>query len=119
MGWCQGRICGPPVAALLAAGLSPAAAESSGRPAEPGACGQPPAEPAESGKSGQLPAGPAADGHAAALSRPLAQPVPLGVLARLAGLDEPSGAQAAGTAAGAAQTEPGEAGASPDNDGKM
>jgi thioredoxin reductase len=45
MGWCQGRICGPPVASLLAAG---------------------------------------ADLPAEAPSRPLAQPVPLSVLAQLA-----------------------------------
>jgi D-hydroxyproline dehydrogenase subunit alpha len=90
MGWCQGRICGPPVAALLAAGLGPAPAES----------------------AGQAPA--------AGLSRPLAQPVPLGVLARLAGLDEPSGAEATRPhAAGIAEAGAGETGARPDDAGKM
>ncbi len=83
MGWCQGRICGPPVDALVAAGLGPEAA-AGGRPADVGTASQAPA---------------------AAQSRPLAQPVPLGVLARLAGLDEPSGA--------------GETGARADHEGKM
>jgi len=50
MGWCQGRICGPPVASLLASGLTPAESPS----------------------------------------RPLAQPVPLSVLAQLAGPDSAS-----------------------------
>jgi hypothetical protein len=81
MGWCQGRICGPVVDALLAAGQLPGG-------------GQPPAP---------------------APSRPLAQPVPLGVLARLAGLEEPPG-RAGG---GSAESGPGATGASPDNNGKM
>ena len=125
MGWCQGRICGPVVDALLAAGQLPGgqqpAAGLAGQPAAPSA--QPPARsgsaqpPVRSG-SAQPPAV-----SAPAPSRPLAQPVPLGVLARLAGLGEPPGpaAGAAGEAAGdtAGDGGQGEAGASPDNDGKM
>jgi hypothetical protein len=99
MGWCQGRICGPTVDALLAAGLGPAAAEDA-RPADVSAPSQSPA--AEPGPTGQA-GGPL-------LSRPLAQPVPLGVLARLAGLDEPSGAEAARPDA-TGTAEPGTAGA--------
>ncbi|HEU5421898.1 MAG TPA: (2Fe-2S)-binding protein, partial [Streptosporangiaceae bacterium] len=95
MGWCQGRICGPPVAALLAAGLSPAGVAGGGQPAP---------------------------------TRPLAQPVPLGVLARLAGAGEPGGAQATGPglsstagsrASSPAEAGPGAAGARPDDGGKM
>jgi len=81
MGWCQGRICGPPVAALLAAGLSEPTAERAGHPAASG------------------------------LSRPLAQPVPLGVLARLAALDDPAETEAASAEDAA--------GARPDHEGKM
>jgi D-hydroxyproline dehydrogenase subunit alpha len=84
MGWCQGRICGPPVAALLAAGLSPET-ES--------------ADPRSAGAAGF------------GLSRPLAQPVPLGVLARLAGLEDSSDAEAANPEDAA--------GARPDHEGKM
>jgi hypothetical protein len=129
MGWCQGRICGPPVAALLAAGLSLAEAEGAdGPPARTGAAGQPaadgatvarrrvkaPESPARSSPfADSATAGPQA---AAALSRPLAQPVPLGVLARLATLDEPSRADAAGPdAAGPDEIGPGGAGARPDD----
>jgi hypothetical protein len=118
MGWCQGRICGPPVDALLAAGLGPAAAED-GRPANVGTASRPAGEsgpagppPARGGTAGQL-AGPM-------LSRPLAQPVPLGVLARLAGLDESSGAGAARPDAdGTAEAGAGDTGARPDHEGKM
>jgi D-hydroxyproline dehydrogenase subunit alpha len=59
MGWCQGRICGLPVAGLLAAGLGGGVNDSAGPP-----------------------------------TRPLAQPVPLGVLARLADAGERAGADA-------------------------
>jgi hypothetical protein len=115
MGWCQGRICGPPVAALLAAGLAPAQAERAGGPAAgTGAAGRPASGGATVGRrrvkeqktprndSASAPAGMAG----LAPSRPLAQPVPLGILAQLAGLDEPSGAQAAGTEPGAGEGRP-------------
>jgi thioredoxin reductase len=115
MGWCQGRICGPVVDALLAAGLDPVPAG----PAGPGAGSAEPAaaDPARASAAGR--AGPRRDdaGQDAvrAPSRPLAQPVPLGVLAQLAGLDEP----AAASAAGPPESTPGEGSASPDNSGKM
>jgi NADPH-dependent 2,4-dienoyl-CoA reductase/sulfur reductase-like enzyme len=123
MGWCQGRICGPPVAALLAAGLSPASAgepRTAGTPhVGSGTAGQP---HAELGTPGPPPTEPRTADWATALavSRPLAQPVPLGVLARLAGLDEPTGAEATRPdAAGIAEAGPGETGARPDDVGKM
>ena len=147
MGWCQGRICGPTVDALLAAGLGPAPAEGAARPADVGAAGQPSAEPGAVGQASARPAsqppaepgtagppaaesGPVGQAGGPTLSRPLAQPVPLGVLARLAGLDEPSGAGAArpdpggtagaGTAGtGTAEAGAGETGAAPDDEGKM
>ena len=110
MGWCQGRICGPPVAALLAAGLSPAGVRGAdGAPAATGAAARPAADGAtvvrRRVKAQKIPARsrPSADSATAgpqappALSRPLAQPVPLGILARLAALDEPFRADAAET----------------------
>jgi thioredoxin reductase len=120
MGWCQGRICGPPVAALLATGPGLATTEGADCQADAGAAGNP--WPAD-----QEPAapGPANGAAAPVLSRPLAQPVPLGVLARLAGLGEPPAAGparpgAAGAAeAGAGQHAAGGAVARPDNQGKM
>jgi hypothetical protein len=125
MGWCQGRICGPPVAALLATGPGLAPAEDAGRQADIGAAGS--LRPVD-----QEPADPGSASRAAApvLSRPLAQPVPLGVLARLAGLGEPVageavGPEAAGTAETAtaetatAEASAGETGARPDDVGKM
>jgi thioredoxin reductase len=119
MGWCQGRICGPLVAALLATGLG-LAAEGADRQADVGAAGNlrpVDREPAEPGSASQA--------AAPVLSRPLAQPVPLGVLARLAGLGEPDAGEAArpeaaGTAeAGTAEASAGETGARPDDVRKM
>lgn len=61
MGWCQGRICGPAVAAIVASRRDPS------RPAAAHAdAARPDPDPPES------------------VSRPLAQPVPLGVLAQAA-----------------------------------
>jgi thioredoxin reductase len=131
MGWCQGRICGPPVAALLAAGLSPADVRGAdGAPAATGAAARPAADGAtvvrRRVKAQKIPgrSRPAADSATAgpqaplALSRPLAQPVPLGVLARLAAPDEPSTPGAAGPdTAGPGEIGPGEAGAHPDTHG--
>jgi len=90
MGWCQGRICGPPVAALLATDLGLAAKEAVGPQADVGPAGNP-------GPVDQEPADPGSASRAAppVLSRPLAQPVPLGVLARLAELGEPPTGEAA------------------------
>jgi thioredoxin reductase len=139
MGWCQGRICGPPVAALLAAGLSPALAQGAdGPPAAASAAGRPAADGAtvvrRRVRAQETPAHsrPSADSATAgphappALSRPLAQPVPLGILARLAALDEPARSGAAGPdaagpdaaapdAAAPGEIGPGEAGAHPDD----
>ncbi len=127
MGWCQGRICGPVVDALLAAGLHP---QPEGGPADLTSDGQPPARARRAGRPATPdpgtpdpavagaadPASPGGGGPAGpGLSRPLAQPVPLGVLARLAGLDEP----AAAGAAGAPESAPGEGSASLGNSGKM
>jgi thioredoxin reductase len=110
MGWCQGRICGPVVDALLAAGLHQA---SPGAPPRPPGAGSPPAPDRAAPGTGTATAG-AADqdagatdqdaGAAAAvtLSRPLAQPVPLGVLARLAEVGAPPGSPDSAGAAGPA-----------------
>jgi thioredoxin reductase len=124
MGWCQGRVCGPLVAALLATspGLA-AAAKDYARQPDGGAAGNPrPAvnqepvvnqEPAEPGSASRA--------VATALSRPLAQPVPLGVLARMAGPGEPPAGEAArleaaaAAEAGTAETVAGESGARPDD----
>ncbi len=82
MGWCQGRICGPPVAALLAAGPGLAAAADAGcgtgpRPAgEPRSADQGPGKPGpadqdpdESSPVDQEPDVPGPDGPAAARPR--------------------------------------------------
>ena len=76
--------------------------------------------PGDVGKVGEAACGTAGQLAGPMLSRPLAQPVPLGVLARLAGLDEPSGAGAARPDAdGTAEAGAGDTGARPDHEGKM
>ena len=72
MGWCQGRICGPPVAALLAAGLGPAPAEGTGRSADAGAAGQQPRESARAGRA-RARSGTAAVARIARDGRPVAR----------------------------------------------
>ena len=97
MGWCQGRMCGQVVDALVAAGLHP---QPEGGPADLTSDGQPPARARRAGRPAAPdpgtpdpavagaadPASPGGGGPAGpGLSRPLAQPVPLRVLAALAG----------------------------------
>jgi len=97
MGWCQGRMCGHAVSAIIAAaggaagGAADGAAGGAGGPGSrgpgpsgPGSRGPGPGGPGPGGPGPGGPGHPGRAGPEAFPSRPLAQPVPLRVLAELA-----------------------------------
>jgi NADPH-dependent 2,4-dienoyl-CoA reductase/sulfur reductase-like enzyme len=75
MGWCQGRMCGHAVSAIIAA---------DGGRSGPSHAGPGDAGPGDAGPGDAGPGNPGLAGPEAFASRPLAQPVPLRVLAALA-----------------------------------
>jgi NADPH-dependent 2,4-dienoyl-CoA reductase/sulfur reductase-like enzyme len=100
MGWCQGRMCGHAVSAIIAAEAGRSTAGHAG-PGEPGA-GDP--GPGGSGQGRLGPGDPGLAGPESFASRPLAQPVPLRVLAALA---RDSATRASAAQASAAQDSAG------------
>ena len=124
MGWCQGRICGPPVAALLATGPGLTATEDAGRQAGPGAAGKPRPADQEPGEPGPLP-GPRpryCRGRWPSRCRSGYWPGWPGSASRARGrrpLSPGTGAAEAGTPGAEPEAPAGEASARPDDIGKM